>query len=156
MNIVEQYKYCFEHMSVKITNGQRKPNKAIMLLSVIDLIRCGYITENRILIEDTIQEAFEYNWRKYIKSSPPTCWTPFWHLKKEPFWHFKPINNLDEIDGLTKPGETASVSKMRSAIKYAYVDDDLFSLLLYQESRALLSGALINAYIKTQSQQARN
>lgn len=72
MNIVEQYKYCFEHMSVKITNGQRKPNKAIMLLSVIDLIRCGYITENRILIEDTIQEAFEYNWRKYIKSSPPT------------------------------------------------------------------------------------
>ena len=77
-------------------------------------------------------------------------------LKKEPFWHFKPINNLDEIDGLTKPGETASVSKMRSAIKYAYVDDDLFSLFLHQESRALLSGALINAYIKTQSQQARN
>ena len=58
MPSIDQYKYFLEHMSVKITNGQKKPNKAIMLLSVIDLIRCGYITDNKIYIEDTIQDAF--------------------------------------------------------------------------------------------------
>ena len=40
---IDHYKYLFEHMSVKIANGQKKPNKAIMLLSVIDLIRWGHL-----------------------------------------------------------------------------------------------------------------
>lgn len=150
MPCIDKYIDLLKHMSVKITNGQRKPNKAIMLLSVIDLIRCGYITDNRIYIEDTIQEAFEYNWRKYVNSNPPTCWTPFWHLKNEPFWHFKPIVSLDEINSLTKPGETASVLKMRTAIDYTYLDDTLFSLILDKDSRVLLTEVLINNYIKCQ------
>lgn len=150
MPCIDKYIDLLKHMSVKITNGQRKPNKAIMLLSVIDLIRCGYITDNRIYIEDTIQEAFEYNWRKYVNPNPPTCWTPFWHLKNEPFWHFKPIVSLDEINSLTKPGETASVLKMRTAIDYTYLDDTLFSLILDKDSRVLLTEVLINNYIKCQ------
>lgn len=147
---IDKYIDLLKYMSVKITNGQRKPNKAIMLLSVIDLIRCGYITDNRIYIEDTIQEAFEYNWRKYVNPNPPTCWTPFWHLKNEPFWHFKPIVSLDEINSLTKPGETASVLKMRTTIDYTYLDDTLFSLILDKDSSVLLTEVLINNYIKCQ------
>lgn len=150
MPCIDKYIDLLKHMSVKITNGQRKPNKAIMLLSVIDLIRCGYITDNRIYIEDTIQEAFEYNWRKYVNPNPPTSWTPFWHLKNEPFWHFKPIVSLDEINSLTKPGETASVLKMRTAIDYTYLDETLFSLILDKDSRVLLTEVLINNYIKCQ------
>ena len=140
MSGIDKYIDLLKHMSVKITNGQKKPNKAIMLLSVIDLIRCGYITDNKIYIEDIIQEAFEYNWHKYINSNPPTCWTPF--------WHFKPKISLDEINGLTKPGETASLLKMKTAIDYIYLDDTLFSLMLNQESRTLLKEVLINNYIK--------
>lgn len=120
----------FEHMSVKITNGQKKPNKAIMLLSVIELIRCGYIVENKIYIEDTIQEAFEHTWKKYIDDNPPTGWTPFWHLNSEPFWHFKPMFSYEAIESITKPGETAALSKMKSTIKYAYLDDELYDLLV--------------------------
>lgn len=144
----DQYKYLLEHMSVKITNGQKKPNKAIMLLSVIDLIRCGYIIDNKIYIEDTIQDAFDHNWHKYVNSKPPTCWTPFWHLKNEPFWHFKPINSLDEINGLTKPGETASLSKMKSAIAYAYLDECLFSFMSNAEGRTMLTKVLIKTYLE--------
>ena len=145
---IDKYKYLMEHMSVKITNGQKKPNKAIMLLSVMDLIRCGYITDNKIYLEDTIQEAFDYNWRKYIHSDPPTSWTPFWHLKTEPFWHFKPVFSMDEINNLSKPGDTASISKMKTAIKYAYVDELLFLLMAKSESRTLLTDVLIKTYLK--------
>lgn len=148
MPSIDQYRYLLEHMSVKITNGQKKPNKAIMLLCVMDLIRCGYIVDNKIYIEDTIQEAFEYIWRKYFISKPPTSWTPFWHLKNEPFWHFKPIISLDEINSLTKPGETASVSKMKTAIDYAYLDDDLYLLMSKPESRTLLTEILVETFIK--------
>lgn len=148
MPSIDQYKYLLEHLSVKITNGQKKPNKAIMLLSVMDLIRCGYVTDNRIYIEDTIQEAFEYNWQKYVNSNPPTGWTPFWHLKNEPFWHFKPINSMDEINGLTKPGETASLSKMKSAIAYAYLDESLFLILSKPKGRTILTELLVDTYIR--------
>jgi hypothetical protein len=55
---------------------------------------------------------------------------------------------LDEINGLTKPGETASLLKMKTAIDYIYLDDTLFSLMLNQESRTLLKEVLINNYIK--------
>ena len=48
MSGIDKYIDLLKHMSVKITNGQKKPNKAIMLLSVIDLIRCGYITDNKL------------------------------------------------------------------------------------------------------------
>ena len=148
MPSIDQYKYLLEHMSVKITNGQKKPTKAIMLRRVMDLIRCGYIVDNKIYIEDTIQEAFEYNWHKYINSHPPTSWTPFWHLKNEPFWHFKPIISMDEINGITSPGETASVSKMKTVIDYAYLDDTLYLLMSKPESRTLLTEILIETFIK--------
>lgn len=146
---IDQYKYFLGNMSVKITNGQKKPNKAIMLLSVIDLIRCGYITKNKIYIEDTIQEAFDFNWRKYIDNNPPTCWTPFWHLKNEPFWHFKPKVSLNRVNNLTKPGETASLSKMKSAIAYVFLDESLFMLMSKPKDRTILSEVLIKTYINT-------
>lgn len=144
---IYQYKYLLEHMSAKITNGQKKPNKAIMLLSVMDLIRCGYVRNNRIYIEDTIQEAFEYNWHMYVNSNSPSPWTPFWHLKNEPFWHFCPINSLEEIDILVKPGETATVNKMKSIIKYAYLDSELFNYFNDNYCRNKLIEALIGTYI---------
>ena len=145
---IDQYKYFLENMSVKILNGQKKPNKAIMLLSVIDLIRCGYIIKNKICIEDTIQEAFDFNWRKYIDPNPPSCWTPFWHLKNEPFWHFKPKISQNRINSLTNPGETASLSKMKSAISYAFLDDNLFLLMSKPEGRTRLTKVLVETYIK--------
>lgn len=144
---IDQYKYFLGNMSVKITNGQKKPNKAIMLLSVIDLIRCGYITKNKICIEDTIQEAFDFNWRKYIDNNPPTCWTPFWHLNNEPFWHFKPKISYNQVNRLTKPGETASLSKMQSAISYVFLDESLFMHMSKPKDRTILSEVLIKTYI---------
>lgn len=148
MSSIDHYKYLLEHMSVKITNGQKKPNKAIMLLSVIDLIRCGYILENKICIEDTIQEAFYYNWKKYINCNPPTAWTPFWHLKHEPFWHFMPIRSEEEIRNLVNPGETASLSKMRSVIEYVYLDEELFLILTQNSTRTVFVKTLLEEYIK--------
>lgn len=149
MSSIDHYKYLFEHMSVKITNGQKKPNKAIMLLSVIDLIRCGYITENKIYIEDTIQEAFDYNWRKYVNHNPPICWIPFWHLRKEPFWKFKEKIGSVGIDNIVGAGQTASVGQMRANIAFAYLDYNLFELLKNHIFRNELCSVLVDTYLRT-------
>lgn len=148
MQSIDLYKYLLEHMSVKITNGQKTTNKAIMLLSVIDLIRCGYITDNKIYIEDTIQEAFEYNWRKYVNPIPPTCWTPFWHMKKEDFWHFALAANIQTVDEIVPANETASVGKMRSCIMYAYIDEEFYELLQDSVYRNIYRQLLLDTYVR--------
>lgn len=148
MNNIEKYLDLFRNLSVKITNGERKPNKAIMLLSVMDLIRCGYITDNKIMLEDTIQEAFSLTWCKNVNNTPPSAWIPFWHLKKEPFWHFSPLHSKEDIDCLTKPGETASLSQMQSVIQYAYLDEELFALMSQGSMRDKLTEVLLEEYIR--------
>lgn len=145
---LETYVGQFRSLHTKISSGKKLPNKAILLFSVMDLVRCGYITSNRIDIENTIQEAFEDNWRKYVNSKPPTVWIPFWHLSKESFWHFKPIRYEEDIRSLVNPGETASLSKMRSAIQYAYVDDELFFIFTHHNTRDVLIETLLEEYIK--------
>ena len=102
-----------------------------MLLSVIDLIRNGYLTSNQIHLSDTIETAYCYNWNIYVSPHQKAYpWTPFWHLGNEPFWHFKPIRSQQEVDRLAPPGGTASLSRMRSAILYAYLDDELYELIM--------------------------
>ncbi len=144
---IERYCILFANLNTKITNGIKQPNKAIMLLCVMELVRCGYIKDNKIPIEDTIKIAFVDMWRKYFPNTPPSPWTPFWHLKNEPFWHFKPKYSKEDIDSLVSPGETASVGKMQTAISYAYLDNELFSLLKIKKNRDILTTSLLKTYI---------
>lgn len=146
--ILDDYKIVLSHLSVKVTNGKKAPNKAVMLISIMDLIRLGYIRENRIFLDKAIEDSFKKNWSilfQYRQS--PNPWTPFWHLKNEPFWHFKSLVNDAYMEALVSPGETASVGKMREAILYAYLDDDLFNLMSRKRERDALMEVLLKTYV---------
>ncbi len=129
LNNIVSYKEAFSNLHVKIVDERKFPNKAILLISVMNLVRCGYITDNRIRLDNTIGVAFDYYWRMFINSTSPIVWTPFWHMKNERFWHFQPIYTLADIDEIVKPGETASLGKMKKVIKYAYLDNELFNII---------------------------
>lgn len=141
------YKNAFSHLHVKIEGGRRFPNKAILLISIMELVRCGYILNNQINLDDTIRVSFDYNWRMYIGTEPPTVWTPFWHMKKEPFWHFKPLHSLDAVEKLARTGETASIGKMKREIEYAYLDEVLFDIIQSQMGRSELLAVLKENYL---------
>lgn len=146
MNDLDIYLEAFANLHVKITNGFKAPNKAIMLISVIDLIRCGYIVKNEIYLEESIVDAYNYNWAIFYSiNKSPYPWTPFWHLSNEPFWHFKPKRNTSEIKNLVKPGQTASFNQMCSVIQYAFIDEHLFLLLNNKPSRDRLVEVLIKS-----------
>lgn len=146
-NSLTAYKNAFSHLHVKIEGGKRFPNKAILLISIMELVRCGYILKNQINLDDTIKVSFEYNWRMYIGTEPPIVWTPFWHMKKEPFWHFKPLHTLETIENLARPGETASIGKMKREIEYAYLDEILFEIIQSQIGRTELLAILKENYL---------
>lgn len=135
-------------MTVKITDGQKKPNKAIMLLGIIDLIRCGYIVGNKIPLNKTIELSFNRMWELYIGTPPPSCWTPFWHLKTEEFWHFKPIDESVDVYNLVSSRETAPLSLMKKNIEYAYFSGDFYNLILDKQTRNIIISTLLQTYIK--------
>lgn len=147
LNNIATYEKAFSNLHVKIVGGRKFPNKAILLISVMELVRCGYILKNQINWDDTIKVSFEYNWRMYIGTEPPIVWTPFWHMKKEPFWHFKPLHTLEAIENLARPGETASIGKMKREIEYAYLDEELFEIMKSNHGRSELIDTLKSCYI---------
>lgn len=135
-------------MTVKITDGQKKPNKAIMLLGIIDLIRCGYIVDNKIPLDKTIELSFNRMWELYVGTPAPSCWTPFWHLKTEEFWHFKTIDDSIDVYNLVPSKETAPLGKMKNAIEYAYFSKDFYDLIINNQSRNIIISTLLQTYIK--------
>lgn len=151
MNL-DYYVRLFSFMTVKKTNGMLSPHKAIMLLAVIDMIEYELTDGNRYYLDEETEASYQYNWNLYIPVNvfmfKPNPWTPFWHLKKEPFWHFATIPGKEEcIEDLAPKGQTASVGKMRNVIKYAYLDEELYSLLKLEDSRSVFKKLLVERYI---------
>ena len=148
LNNIAVYEKAFSNLHVKIVGGKKFPNKAILLISVMDLVRCGYIVGNKIELDDTIRLAFQYYWKVFVNDTPPKVWTPFWHMKKESFWHFRPIHTTADIDALAKPGETASIGKMKREIECVYLDSELFNLIQEPSCREQLFSILMINYFE--------
>lgn len=151
--IFEKYLTKMRNLSVKITKGIKAPHKAVMLITIMDFIKEGKIYSNEIYITDEIAKAFQRNWdalignNKIFSSFICSPWTPFWHLKQDGFWHFRPLNSLTDIETLAPKGQTASVGKMRSVIKYAYLDAALYEILQDSVYRNRMFEIIIDTYI---------
>lgn len=147
MEAIDIYCRLFANLHVKVEKNIKFPHKAILLLGIMDLIRCGYISDNIIYLDDTIRYAFESTWKVYVDNNIPNTWTPFWHLKNEPFWHFSPVYSMETIETLVPPGGTASIGQMRAVIQYVYLDPSLFALMLNKKYREKLQTVLVSNYI---------
>lgn len=152
MKSLEKYMIQFDSLNVHVQNGHSAPHKPIMLLSVISLIEQGCLVKNEIPLTEVIEKEFNIQWIKYVDPDSgykPSVWTPFWHLKNEPFWHLKAKDgNNASIDKLAKPGQSATIGKMRETIKFACLDDDLYQLMKMDYCRNELKLILIsNKYL---------
>lgn len=153
MSELEKYIEMLSSLHVAKIKGHQAPHKAILLLAIFDFIKNGEITENKILLTDNVATRFQRFWNLYVENKIEfSCfnsapWTPFWHLRTEPFWHFKARNTGINIDTIVPPGQTASIGKMKENIEYAYFDENLYSLLKDPASRDKLANVLFKNYI---------
>ncbi len=144
---MEDYEQKFANLSAGVSKGRKLPHKAILLLALMDLIRTGVITNNHIELDNVIANAFSSTWKKYFDTKVPTVWTPFYHLKGEFFWHFKANGNDDKLADLLSFGGTPSIGKMRTIIKYAYLDKALYNYMKNEEDRNKLITILTKTFI---------
>lgn len=118
---LEYYLNKFRDLNTLRLQGHNKPHKVCMLLAVMDLIELGVISQNRIEFNQALKQRFTEHFQRLRagddKDSPDN---PFYHLKSEGFWHLQlqPGVELSAIKGFSK-----------SKIAYAYLDEELFTLM---------------------------
>lgn len=138
----------FSNLHTNKQHGKSAPHKAIMLLSVIDLISSQHITTNEIIYNEELEKCFLKNWKRYVKEASifkPKAGTPFWHLNSEPFWQLIPYEGGYMTIVKLQKGNPYSAGTIRKYIKYAVIDKELFLLLRDSSNRETLKQALINS-----------
>ena len=150
-NVVTNTSYVdtFRNLSTGVQNGKKLPHKAVLLLSILNLVDNGTIAENIIHLDKTIANTFASTWGDYLHNNKiPSVWIPFWYMKSEPFWHFKALEDENILHNLLCFAGHPSVGQMSNVIKYAYVDEQLFSLMQNREDCSKLKEALIETYLR--------
>lgn len=147
---MDTYKEYFSELHTNTQKGVKAPHKAIMLLSVIDLVEYGVITSNQIEFSERLEQQFQHNWSRYVGQSDvfqPRIGTPFWHLNNEPFWRLVPYEGGDEAISMHLQGNPYAPGTTRKLIRYTEIDKELFELLQNETNRAKLRVTLIKHYL---------
>lgn len=148
MNDLSTYTECFSSLRTAQKLGMPAPHKAILLLSVMELIESEVIKNNRIELTERLEQTFMRLWKRYVGTSivfQPKIATPFWHLQNEPFWSLY-LNDGKDLSTVTSP---YSVKRLRENT-HAIMDSELFALMQDEDCRARLRVTLIGQYLQDQ------
>ena len=121
------------------------PHKALLLLSVIDLVEQGFITDTCIPLSDILEKQFKHNSISYLGDSStydPKINYPYYHMRSEPFWELVSTTATPVLDI-----NNYSISNLKKHIAYARIDTELQELLKDSSAREKLRDVLIVNYI---------
>lgn len=131
----------FQRLRVDRAHGVA-PHKPILLLSVIEQIRREIIVENKIYLSYELIQTFLKYW-SYLGSfnHNPDISRPFSHMRSGKFWHL--WANPDYVKLIASGEKLKTLAEVRQAIKYAYLDEDLFEFLQDPMTRNSLITVLV-------------
>lgn len=146
MNLFDQYAEYFSRLKTAFSKNGPAPHKALLLLSVIDLIERGEISSTRIELSDILVSTFNSNAKALVKDDffKPSIGQPFFFMKSEPFWQLIPYNMVD----VDLKSTSYSIKNLRATYQYALIDTALLILLQDAKNRESLREILIEKYIK--------
>ncbi|MGF1571083.1 MAG: HNH endonuclease [Nodosilinea sp.] len=121
------------------------PHKPILLLTVLDLFEKGYLARNEIYLSPELTANFLKFWHQFVSSDHHSnIALPFFHLTGDKFWHLMPNPGFEAA--IQVRVKIRTLPALRSAVKYAYLDGELFALLQNPQSRTELTTILIQAW----------
>lgn len=146
MDELLRYKQKLTHLRVNRSKGQSAPHKPLLLLSIIQEIEIGNIRQNKIYITAELVARFKNNFflLSNAQSFTPNFSLPFYHLNSEGFWHFK--YQVGRQLQLTTSLSITGLKQLQDVIDFAYFDNELFLLLLQNESRSILKDCISETY----------
>lgn len=147
MKDFHHYKSAFSGLHTARSHGKPAPHKALLLLTVIDMVESGQIKDNRIELTDQLEQHFIGLSKKYIGKSllfHPNIGMPYYHMQHEGFWHLIPKDG----HGVFKSSDVRYSKKwLNIEFSHAQLDPELFELLQNEGVRAQLRVLLISTYL---------
>lgn len=135
--------------------ARKSPEKAVLLLVVIDLYDEGEISDNRIEYDETLAAAYRRLWNKLVPNDImllPNVSLAFWAMHVESFWHIVPVCGKEEtIENLRSLPSTPSDSAIKDSVRYVELDEDLYFLMTLSSGRRSLKEALLETYFDLSS-----
>ena len=133
------YSKAFSRLRVSRSKGIA-PHKPILLLSMIELIVQKKIRQNQITLSPELIASFLKYWSQIgTESHRSDIALPFFHMKNEGFWHLKA---KPEFEALPSSIKLTTIAALHDAIQYAFLDNELFSLLQISSRRTDLVNVL--------------
>ena len=137
--------YCQRLASLNVSSTRKKgnaPYKPILLLAVIDLVAQNVIQENMIFVSEELISAFKKYWSFLAPEYDGGLHYPFFHLQNEGFWHLKLQPNFNGLQPKT-------TNKLKQAVQYATIDQELFNLIQDPFSRKELIDTLLGVWFSS-------
>lgn len=134
--------YCDRFAELNVSANKKRGTaqyKPILLLTVIDLIAQGIIQDNKITVSENLVNTFDLYWEILNSDYKGGLHYPFLHLQSEGFWH---LTFKSDFNGL----QPKTVNKLKQAVEYASLDEELFHLLQESTPRQLLVDTLIGVW----------
>ncbi len=125
------------------------PHKPFLLLSIMDLIAQGLITQNFIEPSFELLDTFNTYWNSVMPLGSKTSMAyPFPRLKTDGFWYLEPNPGYENQINI----DFSSMTKLREVCAGARMDEELFQLLCSPETREQLRAILIKTYFAPEIQ----
>ncbi len=137
------------HMSVNKNKSKTAPHKAILLLTIIDMIEEGEIISPFIPISESLQDNFKRIWSAHVSGRSgyeDRIAYPFFHLSSSPFWE---LVKTSSYQGQT---EYSSIRALVRDFSGAFIDDELFYLMKNPVTRAELKSILQTVYLDSENE----
>ncbi|WP_020599566.1 HNH endonuclease [Spirosoma panaciterrae] len=123
------------------TQYGKAPHKPVFLISLLELIDKGLISDNRITITPELVATFKENFSLLVKTAHKDDFTqPFFYLQNDGFWFLKAQAGY-YIDHYIR-----SVHVLNDKLDYGYFANDLFDLLTNTEARTYLKMIVLDHY----------
>jgi putative restriction endonuclease len=136
----------FGKLNRAVVRGEKAPHKPVLLLAVIKQFDEHRISENKICITPLLVADFKDYWHKLVtgETFTPNFSLPFFHLQSDGFWHLQTKPGLHILK--TSSNSIRSFGHLKEVVDYAYVESDLYALLLNEHNREVLKQTLISTY----------
>nr|WP_294901080.1 HNH endonuclease [uncultured Pedobacter sp.] len=153
---LNKYLKALSHLKRGNTPMGIAPHKPVLLISIIELIEKGIITENKVYINADLVGTFKENWQLLVNTLHQADFTqPFYYLQSdkaggEPFWFLVPYPGC-QINAHIK-----SVSTLAHTVAYGCFSVELFHLLNDTLSRSVIKQVLLDSYFPVTQQNLQN
>ena len=149
MTTSQYYIDLLSHMFVNKNKNRIAPHKAVLLLTIIDMVEAGEISSPFIQINDCLIENFKRVWKANVPSHlgyEPRLSYPFFHLSSSPFWQ---LIKTTSYQGQT---EYSTIKALQRDYTGAIIDVGLFRMMKDSKSREELKLLLKSVYLVKNSQ----